>query len=60
MTTRWRDDVADTFANSRLAADGWLTAAAPNHHRWQLSDGKGGDPAAVVRVRAGTLVSGIL
>jgi hypothetical protein len=40
MTTRWRDDVADTLANSRLAADGWLSAAALAHHRRQLLDGK--------------------
>ena len=40
MTTRWRDDVADTFANARLAADGWLTAGGLARYRKQLSDEK--------------------
>jgi asparagine synthetase B (glutamine-hydrolysing) len=42
VTTRWRDDVADTFANSRLAADGWLTAGGLARYRKQLSEGKEG------------------
>lgn len=48
-----------TLANSRLAADGWLTAAALAYHPATIGR-KGGHPAAVVRGRAGTLVSGIL
>jgi hypothetical protein len=57
MTTRWRDDVADTFGNARLAADGWLTAGSLPPATIGC---KGGEPATVVRLRPGTLVSGVL
>src|SRR5215831_13824766 len=40
MTTRWREDVADTLAGSRLAADGWLTEGGLARYRRQLLDGK--------------------
>jgi asparagine synthase (glutamine-hydrolysing) len=36
MTTRWRDEVADAFANSRLAADGWLSGGGLARYRNQL------------------------
>jgi asparagine synthase (glutamine-hydrolysing) len=39
LTTRWRDEAADSLADSRLAADGWLTAAALARYRKQLLDG---------------------
>ena len=39
MTTRWRDDVAESLADSRLAADGWLSAGALARYRKKLSDG---------------------
>jgi asparagine synthase (glutamine-hydrolysing) len=40
LTTRWRDDVADTLESSRLAADGWLTGEGLARYRKQLLDGK--------------------
>src|SRR5579862_322915 len=40
MTARWRDDVADTLADSRLAADGWFTAEGLARYRAQLLGGK--------------------
>ena len=42
LTTRWRDEVADSLAGSRLAADGWLSAAALARYRKQLLEGKAG------------------
>ena len=42
VTTRWRDDVADTLANSRLAADGWLSAGGIARYRAQLLNGSQG------------------
>jgi asparagine synthase (glutamine-hydrolysing) len=40
VTTRWRDDVADILAGSRLAADGWLTAEALARCRQELMTGR--------------------
>jgi asparagine synthase (glutamine-hydrolysing) len=40
LTTRWRDDVADVLADSRLAADGWLTAGGLARYRRQLLGGE--------------------
>jgi len=40
ITTRWRDDVADVLANSRLAADGWLDGGALARCRQELLAGR--------------------
>jgi asparagine synthase (glutamine-hydrolysing) len=42
VTSRWREDAADTLANSQLAADGWLTAGGLARYRTQLFDRKEG------------------
>jgi len=42
MTSRWREDVADTLADSRLAADGWLTEGGLTRYRKRLLEGKEG------------------
>ena len=39
LTSRWREEVADTLAHSRLAADGWLTADGVSRYRQQLLAG---------------------
>jgi asparagine synthase (glutamine-hydrolysing) len=40
VTTRWRDDVGETLANSRLAADGWLSGGELARYRKELLHGK--------------------
>ena len=42
IATRWRDDVADTLGNSRLAADGWLSREGLDRYRRQLANGREG------------------
>ncbi len=42
VATRWREDVAGALADSRLAADGWLSAGGLARYRQQLSSGREG------------------